>query len=106
MFITIDTFRFVPPTGFADVTGYSFRARGAKELIDVSAGVLPAGIDTLDALLAERRRELELGLPGSIQIDGEGATVLGQIAKARKLSIEQRTQYGGHGPLTAEPAGK
>ncbi len=36
----------------------------------------------------------------------EGATVLGQIAKARKLSIEQRTQYGGHGPLTAEPAGK
>lgn len=76
MFITIDTFRFVPPTGFADVTGYSFRARGAKELIDVSAGVLPAGIDTLDALLAERRRGLKLGLPGSIQIDGEGATVL------------------------------
>ena len=86
MFITIDTFRFVPPTGFADVTGYSFRARGAKELIDVSAGVLPAGIDTLDALLAERRSELELGLPGSIQIDGEGATVLAGLP-ARTLAF-------------------
>jgi hypothetical protein len=43
MFITIDTFRFAPPTGFADVTGYSFRARSVKELIDVPAGVLPAG---------------------------------------------------------------
>jgi len=76
MFITIDTFRFVPPTGFTDVTGYSFKAQGAKELLDVSAGLLPARIYTLDALLAERRAELELGLPGAIRIDGEGATVL------------------------------
>ncbi len=86
MFITIDTFRFVPPTGFTDVTGYSFRERGAKELLDVSAGVLPAGIDTLDALLAERRSELELGLPGSIQIDGEGATALAGLP-ARTLAF-------------------
>lgn len=91
MFITIDTFRFVPPTGFTDVTGYSFKAHGAKELLDVSAGVLPAGIYTLDALLAERRRELELGLPGSIRIDGEGATVLaGLPARTLAFSFSDR----------------
>lgn len=34
----------------------------------------------------------------------EGATALGQIAKARKLTVDLRNQYGGHGPLTPEPA--
>lgn len=33
----------------------------------------------------------------------EGATVLGEIAKARKLTVENRQKYGGEGPLTAEP---
>lgn len=31
-----------------------------------------------------------------------GATVLGEVAKARELSIEQRTTYGGLGPMTEE----
>ena len=33
----------------------------------------------------------------------EGATTLGTIAKDRKLSVDLRTKYGGHGPLTPEP---
>ncbi|MEZ4295751.1 MAG: family 1 glycosylhydrolase [Polyangiaceae bacterium] len=31
-----------------------------------------------------------------------GATVLGDIAKSRKLSIQQRKDYGGEGPMTPE----
>lgn len=91
MFITVDTFRFVPPTGFTDVTGYTFKAHDAGELLDVSAGLLPAGTYTLDALLAARRDELELGLPGSIRIDGEGATVLaGLPARTLAFSFSDR----------------
>jgi beta-glucosidase/6-phospho-beta-glucosidase/beta-galactosidase len=33
----------------------------------------------------------------------EGATVLGEIASARKLTAAQRGQYGGTGPMTPEP---
>lgn len=33
----------------------------------------------------------------------EGATVLGAIAGARTLTIAERTQYGGLGPMTPEP---
>jgi beta-glucosidase len=33
----------------------------------------------------------------------EGATVLGRIAGARKLTIADRTKYGGSGPMTPEP---
>ena len=33
----------------------------------------------------------------------EGATVLGEIAQARKLTAAQRAQYGGTGPMTVEP---
>ena len=33
-----------------------------------------------------------------------GATVLGDIAKARKLTAQMRTEYGGEGPMTPEPA--
>jgi beta-glucosidase/6-phospho-beta-glucosidase/beta-galactosidase len=33
----------------------------------------------------------------------EGATVLGQIAGARKLTVDQRTRYGGDGAMTPEP---
>jgi beta-glucosidase len=33
----------------------------------------------------------------------EGATVLGEIAGARRLTIQQRDMYGGLGPMTPEP---
>jgi beta-glucosidase len=33
----------------------------------------------------------------------EGATVFGEIAKARKLTVDQRKKYGGDGPMTPEP---
>jgi beta-glucosidase len=32
----------------------------------------------------------------------EGATALGEIAGARKLSVEARSKYGGSGPMTPE----
>ena len=86
MLVNTDTFRFTSPAAFTDVTGYSFTAHGAKELIDVSADILPAGIDTLDALLAARRESLESGLPGAIQIDGEGTTLLAGLP-ARTLDF-------------------
>jgi len=34
----------------------------------------------------------------------DGATVLGEIAAARTLTVAQREQYGGLGPMTPEPA--
>jgi beta-glucosidase len=33
----------------------------------------------------------------------EGATVYGRIAKARRLSLDDRQRYGGDGPMTPEP---
>lgn len=33
----------------------------------------------------------------------EGATVLGAIAESRMMTVAQRTQYGGLGPMTEEP---
>jgi len=32
----------------------------------------------------------------------EGATVLGEIAAGRALTVEQRQRYGGDGPMTPE----
>ncbi|MFO0760545.1 MAG: family 1 glycosylhydrolase [Byssovorax sp.] len=36
----------------------------------------------------------------------EGATVLGEIAAARKLTVDQRKKYGGNGAMTPETASK
>ncbi|MFO0660675.1 MAG: family 1 glycosylhydrolase [Polyangiaceae bacterium] len=33
----------------------------------------------------------------------DGATLYGEIAKARKLTVEQRSKYGGEGPMTPDP---
>lgn len=33
----------------------------------------------------------------------EASSLFGEVAKARKLSVEQRKKYGGEGPLTPEP---
>lgn len=33
----------------------------------------------------------------------QGATVLGDISKGRKLTVEMRSEYGGDGPMTPEP---
>lgn len=85
MLIDVDTFRFATPPAFIDVTGYCFKAHGRKELLDVGASVLPEGVDTLDALFAERRGELLLGLPG-VRIDREGATRLAGLP-ARTLDF-------------------
>lgn len=41
--------------------------------------------------------------PNYKRTPNEGATVLGAIAKSRKLTVEDRTKYGGDGPLTPEP---
>lgn len=97
MIVTVDTFRFASPPAFTDVTGYSFKAHGAKELIDVSADILPAGIDTLDALLAARRESLAAGLPGAVQIDGEGTTQLAGLP-ARTLEFS----FSDHGTRFSE----
>lgn len=41
--------------------------------------------------------------PGYKRTATEGATVLGEISKSKKLTIETQQKYGGEGPLTPEP---
>jgi hypothetical protein len=91
MRIDIGDLSFTAPPGFTDVTGYSFKAPADKELCEVSGGALPPGVSDLDGLLAERRGELEDGLPSAIVIEGEGTTVLGGLpARTLTFSILDR----------------
>lgn len=92
MRIDVGDLGFSTPTGFTDLTGYSFKAPADKELCEVTGGDLPPGVTDLDGLLAERRGELEDGLPGAIIIEGEGTTVLaGLPARTLTFAILDRT---------------
>jgi hypothetical protein len=86
MRIDVGDLSFASPPGFTDVTGYSFKAPVERELCEVSGGALPPGVSDLDGLLAERRGELEDGLPDAIVIEGEGTTVLAGLP-ARTLTF-------------------
>jgi len=92
MRIDVGDLSFASPPGFTDVTGYSFKAPAAdRELCEVSGGALPPRVSDLDGLLAERRGDLEDGLPGVIVIDGEGTTTLaGLPARTLTFSILDR----------------
>lgn len=80
------TWSFLAPPGLQDVTGYSFKARGARELLDVQAARMPDDAHDLDSLLAARRLELEGGLPGAFTIAGEGTAQFAGLA-ARTLTF-------------------
>ena len=92
MRIDLGDLAFTTPPGFTDITGYSFKAPGEKELCEVTGGALPMGVSDVDRLLAERRGELEDGLPGAIVIEGEGTTTLaGRPARTLTFAILDRT---------------
>lgn len=86
MRVNAGTWTFLAPPGLQDVTGYSFKARGARELLDVQAASMPDDAHDLDSLLAARRLELESGLPGAFTIAGEGTAQLAGLA-ARTLTF-------------------
>src|SRR3954468_20824959 len=92
MRIDVGDLGFSTPSGFNDITGYAFKAPIEKELCEVSGGPLPEGVTDVDGLLAERRGELEDGLPGAIVIEGEGATMIaGLPARTLTFAILDRT---------------
>jgi hypothetical protein len=92
MRIDVGDLGFSTPPGFNDLTGYSFKAPIEKELCEIGGGPLPPGVTDVDGLLAERRGELEDGLPGAIVIEGEGTTTIaGLPARTLTFAILDRT---------------
>lgn len=86
MRIQIGTLEFESPVGFKDITGYSFKSRDREELCEVGGGPLPLGVSDLDGLVADRRSDLEDGLPGLAIVQATGGAVLAGLP-ARTLTI-------------------
>jgi hypothetical protein len=107
MRIHVGKFSFFAPPGFKDVTGYSFRAREERELLDVDAAALPAGVSDLDGLVASRRADLEDGMRDAVTIDGEGAADLAGLP-ARTLTFwisDREASFRGWWALALDAAG-
>jgi hypothetical protein len=86
MRIHVGNLGFDSPPGFKDITGYAFKARSGGELCDVGGGRLPVDVTDLDGLVADRRSDIEDGMPGLSIIEGTSRTVLAGLP-AQTLTI-------------------
>jgi hypothetical protein len=71
MRIELDRFGFDVPSGFEDVTSYTFKDTGEQQVLTVSFGARPPEATNLARLMALRRGNLDIVMPGAAKIEGE-----------------------------------
>ncbi len=86
MRIHVGNLGFTTPKGFRDTSAYSFQTPDRKEKCEVEGGRLPREVRDLDAMLKDRRGDLEDGLRGVLVITGQGRAVLDGLP-ARTLTF-------------------
>lgn len=89
MRINFEGFSFDSPAGFEDSSNYTFKDSSRRELLTVSFGARPAEATDLPALLALRRDNLDIVVPGKVTLEAEaGARVDGMAARTLSFTFE------------------
>lgn len=87
MRVNLDGWRFEVPAGFDDWTNYTFESPVQHESLNVTYGLVPLGVRSVDELLSNRHRDVETALEGHAQIEEPTTTVLDGL-DARTLTFE------------------
>lgn len=87
MRVELQQFSFEIPPGFDDWTNYSFKNREDDRVLTVSTGSRPPEASNLEALMSNRKSQLEQVIPGAVTLQAERDGSIGPWP-ARLLTFE------------------